>query len=929
MDYKETLNLPKTEFPMKARLSQREPEILKRWEDEGLYWRIREARKGSPLWVLHDGPPYANGHIHMGHALNKVLKDIINRFKVLEGYDINYVPGWDCHGLPIEHQVEKELGPKKREMSKAEIRRLCRRYAEKYIDIQRDEFKRLGVVGDWEHPYITMDYRYEATILRELGRCFEAGLVEEGLKPVYWCIHCETALAEAEVEYGDHSSPSIYVKFPAVGDLSSLFPQLGSAPAYFVIWTTTPWTLPANLAIAVNPQYTYAAVEVNHRNNTEVWVLAEGLIDEVMAAGGAEDCKVLGTVKGRELEGKRYRHPFEPREGMVILADYVTLVQGSGCVHTAPGHGLEDYISGLQYGLDVYNPVDDQGRLDDTVSHFKGEVVWDANPKVTALLEELGYLIKEEPISHSYPHCWRCKEPVIFRATPQWFICMESKDLRKRCLEAIDHVNWVPAWGRIRIREMVAQRPDWCISRQRAWGVPITVLYCEKCGSAIYDNELFERVAKLVEREGADVWFTATDEEIVPPDFSCPSCGHKGFRRSTDILDVWFDSGVSHTAVLEGREGLKWPCDMYLEGSDQHRGWFQSTLIASVATHDAAPYKEVLTHGFVVDGEGKKMSKSLGNIIAPQEIIQKYGADILRLWVAAEDYSDDVRLSQNIIRGLVDAYRKVRNTIRFMLGNLYDFDPAGDALPWDQMLEMDRWVLCRYRRMVKEVVESYDSYRFHKAFTVLHRFCTIDLSSIYLDVVKERLYICGKDSKERRSVQSALLPMLRGIVTLLSPILVFTAEEAWEFIPGEKEESVHLSRFPEFDKMPHDDGLEERWNRLFELRQEVTKALEEARRNGVIGHPFDATVRVFGGEKVEKMLRGFSPEVLREFFITSQVLYEAEGEGSYLSEEIPGLSITVEKAPGEKCERCWVYSTTVGEDPQHPNICSRCLKVVQ
>ena len=929
MDYKDTLNLPKTDFPMKARLSQREPEILKRWEERGLYRLIRQSRKGSPLWVLHDGPPYANGHIHMGHALNKVLKDIINRFKVLEGYDINYVPGWDCHGLPIEHQVEKELGPRKREMSKAEIRKLCRSYAERFIEIQRDEFKRLGVVGDWENPYITMDYGYEACIVRELGRCFEEGLVEEGLKPVYWCIQCETALAEAEVEYGDHTSPSIYVKFPAVDDLEDLFGEMGDTPAFFVIWTTTPWTLPANLAVAVHPQYAYAAVRVNHRDREETWILAEGLIDEVMAAAGLSQWQVVSTVKGSELERKRYRHPFEPREGMVVLADYVTLVQGTGCVHTAPGHGLEDYVVGLQYGLEVYNPVDDQGRLDDTVTHFQGEVVWDANPKVTALLDQLGYLIKEEPVSHSYPHCWRCKQPVIFRATPQWFICMEKKGLRRRCLEAIERVRWIPDWGRIRIREMVSQRPDWCISRQRAWGVPITVLYCEGCGSAIYCNELFERVARLVEQHGADAWFTASDHEIIPPDFTCPSCGHRRFRRGTDILDVWFDSGVSHAAVLEAREGLKWPCDMYLEGSDQHRGWFQSTLIASVATHHDAPYKEVLTHGFVVDGEGKKMSKSLGNIIAPQEIINKYGADILRLWVAAEDYSDDVRISQNIIKGLVDAYRKVRNTIRFLLGNLYDFDPARDALSWDEMEEMDRWILCRYRRMVREVIDSYRSYRFHKAFTVLHRFCTIDLSSIYLDVVKERLYICGRESKERRSVQTALLPMLKGIVTMLSPILVFTSEEAWEFIPGEKEESVHLSRFPDPETLPHDDGLEERWNRLFELRQEVTKALEEARRNGVIGHPFDAAVRIFGGEKVEKVLEGFSPEVLREFFIVSKVEYLAGGEGSYRSEDIPGLSISVERAPGEKCERCWVYSTTVGESPEHPTICSRCLKVVQ
>ncbi len=926
MDYKDTLNLPKTAFPMEARLSKREPKFLKRWEEIDIYRKLREERKGQPLYILHDGPPYANGHIHIGHALNKILKDFINKSKAMEGYDIPYVPGWDCHGLPIEHQVEKELGPQKRDMTKDQIRQVCREYADRFINIQRKEFKRLGIFGDWENPYITMDYRYEAIIVKELGKFFEKGLIYQGKKPVYWCISCQTALAEAEVEYGDHTSPSIYVKFPAKDDFTRVFPQVKGKKVYVLIWTTTPWTLPANLAIALHPHLDYVALEVND----EAWIMAKGLVEEVTGKLGITDHRILGETKGNVLEGLKCLHPFEARESVIILADYVTLVQGTGCVHTAPGHGQEDYESGLAYGLEVYNPVKDDGTFDETVSPLQGVLVWEANPMVTSLLKEKGLLLLEEPITHSYPHCWRCKEPVIFRATPQWFISMDARDLRKRCLEEIERVKWVPSWGKHRIKDMVRDRPDWCISRQRAWGVPITVLLCQECGHVVATKELFQKVVDLTEKEGADVWFRRPPKDFLPPDYSCPECGCDEFKKIEDILDVWFDSGTSHAAVLEDRDGLEWPADMYLEGSDQHRGWFQSSLIEAVATRDRAPFKTVLTHGFAVDGKGRKMSKSLGNVIAPQDVIDRYGADILRLWVAAEDYTEDVRISETILRGLVDAYRKTRNTIRFLLGNLHDFAPTRDLLDYQEMLEMDRWILQRFQGVIERVRKAYDSFQFHKVHHILHAFCTVDLSSVYLDVVKERLYIHGQRSKERRSAQTALYHLLHALVRLLAPILSFTMEEAWEHLVKRPQDppSVHLALFPR----PQDGILEEdrfqAWESLMEVRKEVTRALEKARREGLIGHPFDAKVILHFPKGKLGFLETISPWVLREFFIVSAVELDHEGEGDTKGEAFPHLSITVESAPGKKCERCWVYSPTVGQDPQHPTLCERCMEVL-
>ena len=925
MDYRETLNLPRTDFKMKANLVQREPEFLKRWEQMKIYQKLMEEREGAPLFILHDGPPYANGNIHMGHALNKILKDFVLKSKSMEGYRTPYVPGWDCHGLPIEHQVDKQLGAKKREMTKDQIRKLCRSYAEKYVNIQREEFKRLGVFGDWDNPYITMDYRYEADIVRELGKVFERGLAYRGLKPVYWCINCVTALAEAEVEYGDHTSTSIYVKFRAKEGFDKAFDVSFDKPVYVLIWTTTPWTLPANLAVALHPEFFYVAVDVGD----EIWILAEGLLEECLGKFGVEG-KVLAKVKGSALEGLKCDHPFEPRESVIILADFVTLVQGTGCVHIAPGHGEEDYQVGLKYGLDVYNPVDDEGRFDDTVSYFKGENIWDANPKVVELLREKGLLILEEEITHSYPHCWRCKKPVIFRATPQWFISMEKGDLRKKALAEIERVRWIPSWGQVRIREMVSQRPDWCISRQRAWGVPITVAYCSKCGHLIATKELFERVAELTEREGADVWFTRDVKEFLPDGFRCPECGSDSFRKEMDILDVWFDSGVSHAAVLERREDLRWPADLYLEGSDQHRGWFQSSLLESVATRDRAPYEMVLTHGFVVDGQGRKMSKSLGNVISPQQVIKRYGAEILRLWVAAEDYTEDVRLSDEILKRLVEAYRKIRNTVRFMLANLYDFNPEKDSLNFPDLMEMDRWIVTKFSKLAQKIMDAYDEFQFHRVYHLTLQFINVHLSSLYLDVVKERLYIHGAESFERRSAQTAIYYMVKNMIKLLAPILSFTMEDAWDHLPrmsGDRE-SVHLELFPKREDLFVDEDVESRWDRLCDVRNEVTRALEIARNDKLIGHSFDAKVILHVEGSLYDFLKEFDPWVLREFFIVSQVELRRGGKGAVEAEQLKGLSITVEKAPGSKCPRCWVYSEEIGVSDRYPDLCPRCVRVL-
>lgn len=939
MDYKETLNLPKTDFQMRAELPKREPEALKSWEDSGLYGKIMEAGRGRPRYTLHDGPPYANGRIHIGHALNKILKDFVVKSRSMAGFSTDYVPGWDCHGLPIELQVEKELGKEKQGLSKLEIRKRCRAYAEKFVEVQREDFKRLGVFGEWDRPYLTMAYGYQASILRELKRFVENGIVYKGKKPVHWCPSCMTALAEAEVEYADKTSPSIYVRFEM--DKAETEKRLGvSIPdekAYVIIWTTTPWTIPANLAVALHPELDYALVSAGGAS----YIIAEGLSEEVSTKLGWKSTEVLKKFRASVIEGMKARHPFIDRDSVILLGEHVTLEAGTGIVHIAPGHGQDDYELGLKYGLDIYNPVDDAGKFMQVVPEFAGQHVFKANEAIVELLRNNGSLLLKEDIRHSYPHCWRCKSPIIFRATEQWFASMEAGDLREKALEAIsDKVRWVPSWGKDRIYNMVQNRPDWCLSRQRAWGVPIPALKCVSCGKSVLDPGLIEKLASMVEEEGADAWFGRELQEFAPGDLACPDCGGKEFKKEEDILDVWFDSGVSFSAVLEKRENLKFPADLYLEGSDQHRGWFHSSLLASEATRSVPPYSAVLTHGFVVDGSGRKMSKSTGNVVAPQEVIGKYGAEVLRLWVAGEDYREDVRISEEILKRLSEAYRRIRNTFRFILGNLYDFDPEKNQVRYEELEELDRLTLHKLTRLAERIRAAYDDFEFHVVYHSVHNFCTVDLSSFYLDIVKDRLYTARTDSRGRRAAQTTMYHVLDHLVRLTAPVLVFTADEAWAFLPGERAESVHLSTMPETRREWLDPSLEEKWERLMEYKGEISRALEVARQQAkIIGHPLDAQAVVYPPEKDMDLLRS-EEKALEEVLIISRLIVSdqplvdaavgTDGKSvKYASDEVAGLNVVVSRADGAKCERCWHFSTYVGKDQEHPAVCERCVEALR
>ena len=925
MDYKKSLNLPSTPFPMKANLAKREPEMMKQWKEQQLYEHIRQDSKGRPTFILHDGPPYANGYIHIGTALNKILKDIIVRSRQMSGFDAVYVPGWDCHGLPIEHNVDKELGEKKKEMSMADIRRQCRVYAEKFIDIQRNEFKRLGVMGDWENPYLTMNYAYEATIARECGKFAADGSLFRSKKPIHWCFTCQTALAEAEIEYADEATPSIFVKFPMVDDLAQEVPFLKDKQVAVIIWTTTPWTIPANLGIAVHPDFEYSAVDIG---NDEVYILASDLVSDCMKIFEISDFTVLGAVTPAQLEKKRCRHPLYDRTSLIMMGEHVTLDAGTGCVHTAPGHGREDYDIGLQYGLEVYSPVDDQGRFTEEVGQFKGQFVFEANKGINAELKARGALVAEGHLQHSYPHCWRCKQSVIFRATPQWFISMEKTGLRQKSLAAIDKVQWIPHWGRERIYGMIENRPDWCVSRQRAWGVPITVFYCESCEELMLDQEAMETVYALFERHGADVWFEKEAAEMLPAGLSCKKCGGERFVKETDILDVWFDSGVSHAAVLEMRDDLKWPADLYLEGSDQHRGWFHSALLTAVGTRQRAPYEAVLTHGFVVDADGRKMSKSVGNVVAPGEVIEKYGAEILRLWVSATDYREDIRISDTILKQLSEAYRRIRNTSRFILGNLSDFDPGADAVAYDSLQELDRFALHKFQLLVEKSVQAYNDYEYHTIYHALHNYCTLDLSAFYLDILKDRLYTSPAGSIERRSAQTVLYSLVDGLSRLMAPILPFTADEIWQHMPAapEKPWNIHMAHLPEVRTDFVDATLADRWDKLLQVRAEVMKALEEARAQKRIGHPLDAAVTISAEGELHQLLSSYANDLWSMMIVSKVTLLEAEPlMGAFESEEIKSLYVRVEAAAAQKCERCWVRADSVGENSDHPKICHRCV----
>ncbi|ACV68406.1 isoleucine--tRNA ligase [Desulfohalobium retbaense] len=934
-DYKATLNLPKTSFPMRANLAKNEPKMLNFWDANNIYSAMARKDGDRPPFVLHDGPPYANGNIHLGTAMNKVLKDMIVKYKNMQGHNAEYVPGWDCHGLPIELKVERELGSDKKSMSILDIRKQCREYALKYLDIQREEFKKLGVLGTWDAPYLTMNPSYEAATARELARFMERGSVVRNKKPIYWCCSCETALAEAEVEYGEHTSPSIYVRFPLPDDrLRESIPQADPDRTSLVIWTTTPWTIPDNMAVAVHPDLEYVLVRA-HGND---YLLAEELWQERAEGFGWETTEILGRVSGAALEGLNARHPLYNRHSPIVLADYVSTDAGTGCVHTAPGHGQEDFETGQRYGLEVYSPLDDQGRFLSSVPFFAGLTVFEANPEVIAKLQEFGMLLAQEEISHSYPHCWRCKKPVIFRATTQWFISMEANGLRDKALKAIDsEVQWIPSWGRERIHSMIANRPDWCISRQRMWGVPIIALLCEGCGEAYYEADWVHAIVdRFAEHErGADYWFEASLEDIVPEGLTCPSCGGTHWAKEDDILDVWFDSGTSFAAVVEQRDECRYPADLYLEGTDQHRGWFHSSLLASVGTRDQAPYKTVLTHGFVVDGQGRKMSKSIGNVVAPQEIMDKYGAEILRMWVASENYQEDLRISENILKQLVDAYRRIRNTCRFILGNLADFDPSQNGLPLDEVLSFDRYALDLIQTRHQRMQEAYSRYEFHKVFHTLHHMCVTDLSAFYLDILKDRLYVSAPGSIERRSAQTVLHRILQMLLRDMAPFLSFTAEELFQHLPECMRPDVP-SVFTLSPVEPVQDLLREDeralWDHVCSLREEITKAIEPWRKSGDIGHPLSAAVTIYAPEPLHSELSSVAGQ-LREICIVSQASLEqadsAPEDAGFASDVFPGLSIAVNAAQGDKCPRCWVFSPEIGSDAAHPDVCPRCSAVLQ
>jgi isoleucyl-tRNA synthetase len=920
MDYKSTLNLPRTEFPMRANLPKREPEILARWQAMRLYERLQEANAGKPRFVLHDGPPYANGNIHIGHTLNKILKDVIVKYRAMSGWQAPYVPGWDCHGLPIELQVEKKLGRAKKEaMPLVEVRRLCREYATHFVDVQSAEFQRLGVLGEWTNPYLTMDPEFEAEEARILGRCFAAGLVYRGKKPVQWCPSCRTALAEAEVEYEDATSPSVYVAYPMVDDLPGALAGAGAVAA--VVWTTTPWTLPASLAVAVHPDFEYAVVDLGGRR---LLVAAELAPAVAAATGAAAPPTEVGRVRGRDLEGLRARHPWVDRVVPVVLADYVTLESGTGLVHTAPGHGQEDYQTGQRYGLDVLAPVDDHGRFTDAVPEWQGTAVFAANPRIVEHLREAGALVATSDFVHSYPHCWRCKNAIIFRATEQWFIGMDRERLRERALDEIDRVRWIPAWGRERIRGMIASRPDWCISRQRAWGVPVIALFCDGCGAPLATEGLCEHVATLFETEGADAWFARPVEDLVPPGVACAGCGGRVFRRETDILDVWFDSGVSWAAVLARRPELGTPATLYLEGSDQHRGWFHSALLTSVAITGRAPYEAVLTHGFTLDGQGRKMSKTLGNVIAPDEVIRDHGAELLRLWVAAEDYRDDVRVSKEILAQQVESYRRLRNTARFLLSNLYDFDPVADAVAHADLPELERWALHRTHTLAARVARAYEDYEFHTIYHALNNFCSVDMSAVYLDVRKDRLYCERPASPARRATQTVLHAILDVLARLMAPICSFTADEIWSFMPGARRaESVFLAGMPSVPDAWRDDALAARWQRLLDVRAAVTKAIEEARNAGTIKRAPEVRVSLAASNQLEALL---DPAELADLALVAGVDVVPTLDVPE-SPVLPGLRVAIARADGEKCPRCWIVRPPSGEGA-HPTLCGRCAAVV-
>lgn len=947
MDYSETLRLPQTEFPMRGNLPEKEPEFVKLWEDKDLYnERIMQREKdGAPAFVLHDGPPYANGKIHIGHALNKTLKDIIVRYKYMAGFQVNYIPGWDTHGLPIEYAVLKESGEDRANLTPLELRRKCLAYAKKWIEIQKGDFIRMGVIGDYDHCYVTYDPHMEAREIEVFGEMANKGYIYKGKKAVYWCSHCETALAEAEIEYKDRKSPSIYVKFPAL-DVKGLGPDgVDNSKLFAVIWTTTPWTIPANMFIAVNPKFTY--VWVHNLDADEYY-----LMNKELAPKALEECKVEHyEIVGREMLGAEwdlaaFKHPwdFYHRTVYVLEGNHVTLDAGTGCVHTAPGHGVEDfevfksYENAGKIHEELICPVDNKGIMTEEAGEFvQGKTIWEAEGPCISMIAKSGCLLGKKSIHHQYAHCWRCKNPVIYRATEQWFASIN--DFRDKALQAVDQTRFIPAWGHDRLYNMVRDRQDWCISRQRSWGVPIPAFYCDDCGKYIITHETIGKVKEIVEVEGTDAWWSRSTEELLPENFHCPYCGGQKFHKEKDIMDVWFDSGTTWNGVLKNpheewkKQQVTYPCDLYLEGSDQHRGWFQSSLLSSVAANGTTPYKAVLTHGFTMDGEGRKMSKSVGNVVAPQDIIDKYGADVMRLWISSVDYQGDVRLSEKIIRSMSDVYRKIRNTFRYLLGNLYDFDPKTDSVSYENMEELDRWALLRMEQVKRTVMKAYDEYEFHVMYHAVHNFCTVDLSSIYLDILKDRLYTEKGDSLLRRSAQTAMYEILTTLVRLVAPVICFTAEEVWQALPNKEERawSVHMTHMPKENDQYLDKELDEKWKKRLAIRSVVTKALEEARRAKTIGHPLDAEVTVYADGESFALLQEMEKE-LADFCLVSQT-HIVEGtenaKADAISSEDGTVKVSVAVCTLRKCERCWKRTADVGENATYENTCRRCAKVLE
>ena len=940
LNYKKTLNLPKTDFSMKANLTQKEPMMLSEWEKSKIYKSIRKKSRNKTKYILHDGPPYANGNIHIGHALNKILKDTIVKYKTMNGYDSPYIPGWDCHGLPVEHQLFKELGKNKYQIEQLEFRKKAKNYALKYVDIQREEFKRLGVFGDWQNSYLTLSHNYEFAIVNSFLELQKKGFIYRGLKPVNWCFECETALAEAEVEYEDHTSDSIYVKFK-INNPNKISGLPKNKDLFLVIWTTTPWTLLANVAVAVHPNFIYSLIEAEK----DILIIEKNLAPSVLEKCNIKNYKVIREISGREFEGLdlTYGRPFDMTvRCIVVLADYVTREEGTGLVHTAPGHGQEDYLTGLKYNLEIIMPVDSKGKFTDKVVEFSGIHVFDANKKIIEALDKKKVLLSKEKVRHSYPHCWRCKSPIIFRATEQWFMKIDHNNLRNKVLNEINNeISWIPQSGKDRISVMVASRPDWCLSRQRYWGVPIPSVSCKDCRKHFLFEGVIKNFAKVVLKEGTDAWFIYDIGHFLPKRLKCPHCKGQIFLKDTsDILDVWFDSGVSNQAVLKNSRELEFPASLYLEGSDQHRGWFQSSLIPATAIDRRSPFKAVLTHGFVVDGEGRKMSKSIGNVISPQDIIKDYGADILRLWVASSDYNEDVRISKEILDRLVEAYRKIRNTIRFLLGNLYDFDPDKNKISYDKLLDIDKWALFRLYRMLSAVSDAFekekiDNFNFSRAYREIYSFCNEEMSSLYLDILKDRLYTFATNSTARRSAQTVMYEIFSVLVKIIAPILPFTAEEIFKYMPKDKNirdiASVHLLGWPDSKQNSkwYNKKIDTMFRPIMELRPSVLRALEEERARGSIGSSLEAKVILLTTDKEKYRYLEQLKRNLPSIFIVSQIEINLVDKLNNLSNNVFPISIKIEKADGLKCLRCWNYSKTVGEDSAYLDICSRCIEAIK